>query len=294
MDKYCITDLQYSKPFKLIATGDESGTLTIRPFQKSIQIWNPENSKEAYINQMHKACITKIAWADCENGCMLATASYDKTVLLHTRTNSGDWICSNPIILDSSVLCIDFTPKEQGLIIGAITYFGTLYLLTINVSSNMKELKIYAKYESSNTNHSIKASLSFRPFIEQFFDIRCCAYVYGDEGVLRIIEFKNKDSKHIDEISRKEEEISKVNSVAWCPMIGANSILLIAACEKCVWCFFIDKKTGGVLNKVQIDKLMNAKKLQWEGNALIILMSNDEIQQWEADFDKMELIKVTE
>jgi len=71
----------------LVAASQDSGEVVIYEYLKEKS--NPINGKPIF-KYMHKACVTKVAWADSENGCVLASACHDKSVVLHTRGNNGE------------------------------------------------------------------------------------------------------------------------------------------------------------------------------------------------------------
>jgi WD40 repeat protein len=286
---YNITDIQYSKPFKLVAISDESGTLIINKYSPKHSALSIQNI-EVYRYRGHKACITKIAWADCENGCALATSSIDKTVVLHSKLNTGDWISSTPFMLDSFVLGIDFTPKEYGFIIGAITYYGTIYLITSNVSSSMRELKSKCRYESQVKLNSPISAIAFRPFSENYPDQKMqVAYTGGDDRTLMLMCPKYKEGKPICDNMSKDDDITKVVCLDWCPVCNEQYILAVGT-EKAVKVCFFDIKTD---TKSCIETVVDysVKKLKWE-STILILLKDDKILQYEADIVNKKMILI--
>jgi len=84
--------------------------------------------------QGHEGPVWEVSWAHPRFGVVLASCSFDGSVLLHRERAPGDWmlLSANRNLHDSSVNSVAFAPHEYGLIVAAASSDGYVSVLRHN------------------------------------------------------------------------------------------------------------------------------------------------------------------
>jgi protein transport protein SEC13 len=101
---------------------------------RTIKIYNV--SDNAYEHTMtlegHEGPVWQVSWAHPKFGVLLASCSFDGSVLIHREVRPRDWtlIYSNKSLHESSVNGLAFAPHELGLILAAASSDGNVSILS--------------------------------------------------------------------------------------------------------------------------------------------------------------------
>jgi len=84
--------------------------------------------------QGHEGPVWEVSWAHPKFGVVLASCSFDGSVLLHRERAPGDWmlLSANRNLHESSVNSVSFAPHEYGLIVAAASSDGFVSILSHN------------------------------------------------------------------------------------------------------------------------------------------------------------------
>lgn len=106
----------------------------IFPLDRTIKIYNvSETSYELSATlQGHEGPVWQVAWSHPKFGVILASCSFDGSVLIHQETRPRDWTLLHAArnLHESSVNGISFCPHEFGLIAAAASSDGRVSILT--------------------------------------------------------------------------------------------------------------------------------------------------------------------
>lgn len=103
---------------------------------RTIKIYDVSGSEYAHTAtiQGHEGPVWEVSWAHPKFGSVLASCSFDGTVLLHRERAPGDWILlsANRDSHESSVNSVSFAPHEYGLVVAAAGSDGYVSVSTHN------------------------------------------------------------------------------------------------------------------------------------------------------------------
>lgn len=82
----------------------------------------------------HEGPVWEVSWAHPKFGVVLASCSFDGSVLLHRERTPGDWIllCEKRRLHESSVNSVSFAPHEFGLVVAAASSDGHVSVMSHN------------------------------------------------------------------------------------------------------------------------------------------------------------------
>lgn len=80
----------------------------------------------------HSGPVYQLAWSHPKYGSILASASFDSSVLVHRESRPGEWVLVKAFVglHDSSVNSVSFAPHEHGLVAAAGSSDGRVSVLT--------------------------------------------------------------------------------------------------------------------------------------------------------------------
>jgi protein transport protein SEC13 len=86
----------------------------------------------------HSGPIYQLSWSHPKYGTLLASASFDGSVLIHRESRQGEWILVKAFVglHESSVNSVQFAPHEYGLVCAAGSSDGRVSVLTHGGESN--------------------------------------------------------------------------------------------------------------------------------------------------------------
>eukprot|EP00986_Skeletonema_menzelii_P011232 scaffold5705_cov132-Skeletonema_menzelii.AAC.3 len=86
----------------------------------------------------HSGPIYQLSWSHPKYGTLLASASFDGSVLIHRESRQGEWILVKAFVglHESSVNSVQFAPHEYGLVCAAGSSDGKVSILTHGGESN--------------------------------------------------------------------------------------------------------------------------------------------------------------
>lgn len=88
------------------------------------------HTKLLYLLRRHSAAVWRLSWAHPKFGALLASCSYDRTVMIHQEAGSGSWgTLHTSKAHKSSVNDVEFSPHEHGLQLASCSSDGTLFVL---------------------------------------------------------------------------------------------------------------------------------------------------------------------
>lgn len=101
---------------------------------RTIKIYNVTGSTYEHTAtlQGHEGPVWQVSWAHPKFGVLLASCSFDGSVLIHRETRPRDWsvLYSNKVLHESSVNGLAFCPHEFGLVLAAASSDGKVSILT--------------------------------------------------------------------------------------------------------------------------------------------------------------------
>lgn len=257
---------------------------------KSIRIFEVNGDKTTLQHkiQAHESAVWQLSWADPKYGSLLASASFDKRVLLHQEGIDGQWrVVYSFEDNKTSVNCVQFAPPEYGLILACGSSDGQVTVLeSKNQTGN--DWEVTAKFSALKSGVS---SLSWAPPAENgsLFDepntvtkkeIRKRLVCSGNNSTIHIYEEEEFGSwKLCKELDGHKDW---VRCVAWAPSTGRNKNI-IASCdhhgEVRIW----TKETGADWEHVILQKYnYPIWDVSWSvtGNLLSVSGGDNNVTVW--------------
>lgn len=100
--------------------------------------------------QGHTAAVWKVSWAHPKYGTILASCSFDNTVIIWKEISNGRWnqiYQTNPDdTFMSSVSSVCWSPHELGLKLAAVSLDGSASIIEENPNGSWNETKVLIKY----------------------------------------------------------------------------------------------------------------------------------------------------
>lgn len=180
----------------------------------------------------HQGPVWSVKFAHPRFGNVLASCSYDGTVLVHRENPAtAQWELVYSHTATASVEAIDFAPNEYGLILGCVGSDGTVTVLTHDSSDDRWHPKSFQDNRLGST------SVSFAPFgalgsVEQGGGERAVLRlaVGGSDGAVRVHVLNPATQEwSCEHVLRGHEEV--VKDVAWAPSVGLP-VNTLASCSE--------------------------------------------------------------
>jgi len=201
---------------------------------KSIRIFEVNNDKTTYLTSFttHDGPVWQLSWAHPKFGPILASAGFDKKVIIHQEQNDGSW---RPIKVfedfQTSVNTVQFAPAEFGLVLACGCSDGKISII-YNQGNEWEKYNFEAFPSGVN-------SLSWAPSSDMGSLICEPSAAEKNERKKRLVAAGNGNDVHIyEEVSHGDWKAEKelkghtdwVRSVAWAPSTGLNRDI-IASCD---------------------------------------------------------------
>lgn len=249
--------------------------------------------------QEHEGPVWEVSWAHPKFGVVLASCSFDGSVLLHRERTPGDWIVlsAHRHLFESSVNSVSFAPHEYGLVVAAASSDGHVGILTHHEDDTWDVTKFqdnslgvnavsWAPYDLTSEHKKNVLRL-----VTGGCDNRIRFWTRHDDG--GVGRWKEDPDTTL---GSGEAHMDWVRDVAWAPSSLTNQTL-VASCSEdgtvIVWTNSNDNNTNDDESAVVMQpKLLNrfdapVWRLSWSvtGNILAVSSGDGDVTLWKQMLD---------
>jgi len=276
-----IHDVQYDYYAKRLATCSSDRTIKIFDI-------NGDSYQLSYTLTAHEGPVWQIAWAHPRFGIIIASCSYDGTVLIHKEISSNNWMkIYEHKFHDSSVNSISWAPHEYGLILACASSDGKVSTL------EYKEGSWYSKHFQ---NDSLGCNaVSWAPY-------GALGSVGSDGSHFRLLVTGSCDNvvriwkySEVNDTWEKESKVGLsphtdwVRDVAWAPN-SAMPYNIIASCSEDRTVYIWRNKDASSEWTSTLLKTFDAPvwRVSWStsGNVLAVSSGDHKVTLWKQSIDE--------
>jgi len=236
----------------------------------------------------HEGPVWQVAWAHPKFGVILASCSYDSTVIIHREASQSVWkkLYSHNFH-DSSVNSISWAPHEYGLVLACGSSDGKISILEYK-----EEQWVVSHFlnDIMGTN-----SVSWAPFsavgsrLENGNSVR--RLVTGScDNTVRI--WRQTESLWVEEpknVSSNSPHTDWVRDVAWAPNNGMPFNIIASASEDktvCIWKQSETEKSWSVSQLIPFDAPVWRVSWSVTGNLLAVSTGDHKVTLWKQTVDE--------
>lgn len=271
---------------------------------RAIKIFNVSNDTStltATLKNQECGPIWSLAWSHPKFGSVLASCSFDGSILIHRERSVGDWIAvaTHKNLHESSVNSVCFCPHQYGLILAGASSDGNVSVLSHQEDDSWDIVKIRDNALGVN-------SVSWGPYAELYMRL----VTGGCDNQVRfwrkkvLVEDGETSDWEIDLESVCGGELSHsdwVRDVAWSPVrIGGEET--VASCSEdgsvLIW---TKKRDETIWIPVLLNQFDNPVwRLSWSltGNILAVSSGDGDVTLWKrdlsGDWNKVSTVEETE
>jgi len=276
-----IHDLAYDYYGRRIATSSAD---------QKIKIWDQDEATGAWTCsaewKAHSGSVWKVTWAHPEFGQVLASCSYDRTVIIWEEVEDAQgkkkWIKKRELV-DSreSVSDIKFAPRHTGFKLATCSEDG---FVRIYEAADIMELSHWNLVEEFEASKGGAKCLAYNPS-----PFGLTSLVVGSKDSLRVWEYSEQYRKWQSEVALTGHT-DAINDVAWAPNLG-RSYQLIATASKDgtarIW------RLTGERPKYQVTEIARLEdhraevwRVEWNVTGTVLASSGDDssVRLWKANF----------
>nr|XP_043631717.1 protein transport protein SEC13 homolog A-like [Erigeron canadensis] len=248
----------------------------------------------------HNGPVWQAAWAHPKFGSLLASCSYDGTVIIWKEGNSNNW---TPVHTfndhKSSVNSIAWAPHELGLVLACGSSDGNISVHTARSDGGWDTTKIYQAHPVGVTSITWAPSMEPGSLIGsgEFDPVQKLASG-GNDNTVKIWKFSNGEWK-LDCASALKMHTDMVRDVAWAPSLGLpKSTIASGSQDGTVVIWTLGKEGGEWKGKVLNDYKAPVWRVSWSltGNLLAVASGDNNVTLWKeaADGEWQEVTTPTE
>lgn len=257
---------------------------------KTVKVFNVAKDQEvSHVITLggHEGPVYEVAWAHPKFGSILASSSFDGSVLLHRETHpSGSWdLVHAHRMHESSVNSISYAPHEYGLILAAGSSDGKVSVITHKEDDSWE----VAHFQDNKLGVN---SVSFAPYSSNPDKKEMRLVVGGCDNRVRFWTLNSETNEwEQDDFDSSKTEIFHsdwVRDVAWAPSVGSESIVASCSEDKTVIIWTQSEGSGSGWTP----KLLNSFedpvwRVSWSltGNILAVSSGDNKITLWKATLD---------
>eukprot|EP01084_Bolivina_argentea_P147582 258180_1 len=266
-------------------------TLASASSDRIIRIFEIINEKKKHILigelKGHNGPIWKLSWAHPKYGCILASCSYDKQLIIWERQNGQKWIKTFSDHFESSVNTLQFYPSQLELIAGSSDGSIKIY--------SRKNNKWQIAYTINNAHNGGVNSISWANTLDNGIkddiknenkDENKRFVTGGCDNLVKIWNFEYNLNKYSTYVTLNEHE-NWVRHVSWSPIPTSRSHSIIASCseDKTVVIWKENNKKWTVSQKIKFQ--FKVWSVSWSelGNILAIALGENTIQLYKEGND---------
>lgn len=252
---------------------------------KVFSVVNDQEVSHAATLTGHEGPVYEVAWAHPKFGSILASSSFDGTVLLHRETHPmGSWTLVHAHRMhESSVNSISFAPHEYGLILAAGSSDGKVSIITHKEDDSWDVAHFQDNMLGVN-------SVSFAPFSIDRKGLRIV--VGGCDNKVRFwrqnMETNEWDQESFDSSKAHNSHSDWVRDVAWAPSVGPISTVASCSEDKTVIIWTQGNEDGDAWNQMLLNKFDDPVwRVSWSltGNILAVSSGDNNVSLWKASLD---------
>lgn len=252
---------------------------------KVFNVVNDQEVSHAATLTGHEGPVYEVAWAHPKFGSILASSSFDGTVLLHRETHPmGSWTLVHAHRFhESSVNSISFAPHEYGLILAAGSSDGKVSVITHKEDDSWEVT--YFQDNMLGVN-----SVSFAPYSMNGKGMRIV--VGGCDNKVRFWRH-NTETNEFEQESFDSSKASIFHSdwvrdVAWAPIVGPISTVASCSEDKTVIIWTQSDEDGDTWNQRLLNTFEDPVwRVSWSltGNILAVSSGDNTVSLWKASLD---------
>jgi len=237
----------------------------------------------------HCGSVWKLAWAHPEFGQILASCSFDKTVIIweEAEDDKGNkkWV-SRATLVDSrdSVTDIKFAPRHLGLKLATCSADGYVRLYEAPDVMNLAHWSLVVDFEALRGGGCNCLSWNLSAFDREMLAVG------SNDQFVKIWEYNDASRKwvQVENLACGNAD-NVVHDVSWAPNIGRSYHLIAVACkDKSVRVFKLTSGSGGKLEArsvmCQMDHHAEVWRVEWNITGTILASSGDDgnVHLWKA------------
>lgn len=239
--------------------------------------------------QGHEGPVWEVSWAHPKFGVVLASCSFDGSVLLHRERAPGDWmlLSANRNLHESSVNSVAFAPHEYGLVLAAASSDGYVSILSHNEDDTWSIDKFCDNSLGVN-------AVSWAPYdLDPDSDSGHKSLRLVTGGCDNRIRFWTRDAsgKWAEDSSAVLgsgiSHMDWVRDVAWAPTSLANQNL-VASCSEDGTVIIWIRSEDGVWQPTLLNRFDSPVwRLSWSitGNILAVSSGDNDVTLWKQQID---------
>ena len=233
----------------------------------------------------HEGPVYEVAWAHPKFGSILASSSFDGTVLLHRETHPmGSWTLVHAHRMhESSVNSISFAPHEYGLILAAGSSDGKVSIITHKEDDSWDVAHFQDNMLGVN-------SVSFAPYSLTGKGLKIA--VGGCDNRVRIwklnAETNEWEQENFDSSKAEIPHTDWVRDVAWAPSVGPISTIASCSEDKNVIIWTRSEKEESEWKQLLLHTFDDPVwRVSWSltGNMLAVSSGDNNITLWKSGLD---------
>jgi protein transport protein SEC13 len=249
----------------------------------------------------HTGPVWEVAWAHPRWGTLLASCSYDASVIIHRQNENGTWEEAFKFQAKGSVNSIEWCPFEYGVALACASSDGNVYVLRCDTTTWewSREVEIHADKVGCNsvTWAPYGALGSLTPDGRWVMKLACG----GADQTVKIyrceMDQQNGAIWHVDQPEILEHHKDWVRDVAWAPSVGLPYNLLASCSEDgsvCIWSQEAENE------KWKKEELPNFKAPVWRvawsvtGSLLAVSAGDSDVTLWKESLDEKKWVKISE
>jgi len=261
---------------------------------RTIKVFDIVGNKHNLVAHLkgHDGPVWQVAWAHPKFGTLIASASYDRKVIIWREEQNKEW---KPIFQDDtssqSVMCVAWAPHAFGLILATGSADGNVTIFTHkDRSNNWESFKIKAHNTSCNAvswgpDASVGALLKSGG--KQTAQMRFVTA--GCDNTIRMFGFNSHSSRWEKQEGAFEDKGHDdwVRDVAWAPSLGLLSNT-IASCSEDRTVKIWTEQNGRWRNTKTLPKFNHTVwKVSWSvmGNILAVTQGDNKVSLWKESID---------
>ncbi|GJQ09921.1 hypothetical protein GpartN1_g1712.t1 [Galdieria partita] len=285
-----IHDAQFDYYGKRVATCSSDTTVKIFKLEGEQQVLEAEL-------RGHEGPVWQVAWAHPKFGNILASCSYDGTVVLWIEESPGTW--SQLFRYEqrrASINSVAFAPHEYGLSFACASSDGYVAVLTQHEDGSWEEKLLSESADSSVPSHNLGANtVSWAPAVQPgalFSHERSTPPLKrlasgGCDNVIKIWCCDNTGAWKL-EGNPLVKHMDWVRGVAWAPSIGL-SVHTIASCSQdktvVIWTQDESSLEWSPQELVKMDAPVWSVSWSFIGNILAVSSGDSTVSLWKEDVD---------
>eukprot|EP00871_Galdieria_phlegrea_P002259 jgi/Galph1/3033/GphlegSOOS_G1680.1 len=266
---------------------------------KTVKVFRIEGDQQVLEAELrgHDGPVWQVAWAHPKFGNILASCSYDCTVVLWLEESPGSW--SQLYRYDqrgASVNAVEFSPHEYGLCLACASSDGYVAVLTRRPDGSFEEKLLSEATDASIPTHTIGAnSVSWAPAVQPgalFSHERSVpptkrVVTGGCDNLVKVWYCDSAGNWNLE-----GEPLIKhtdwVRSVAWAPSIGL-SVNTIATCSQdktvVIWTQDESSLEWSPQELAKMESPVWSVSWSFIGNVLAVSSGDNTVTLWKEDAD---------